>query len=487
MRRKLKRLLGFAAAEVSLLLIVASILVGGALTLLPVGKGSSDLAVVQNDFTKIKTAITAYYLKYGHLPCPASRNDAPNSANFGKSTDCTSATAPTGTVEFGSGVNIVRIGVVPVRSLNLSDTFMFDPWNSRFTYAVIKSLAQTSTIFANYSTAATQVITIQDKTGATINPNNSATIPNYVDYVIVSHGRDANGAYSYKGALSSTCKTSLLQGKNCDDDNVFVQSAHSYTSNNLFYDDYIAWVKNTDLLNNAGLSARPGACTSGFLPTNLPSLALWLDANDLTTITKDGSNNVTKWVDKSGNAYSFANAGATKPVYSASGFNSKPTMQIIGTFGFRVASMSTSASNLSIFFAAQQTNAANANYLLDVNGTATRMTLNLNNNGATYWYKQGIYSSTLSSSYTSNTYSSWIFSNGATTPARLYINGVQVATDTTFLPQDLKGNLSIGQKYTGGATTDFSGRISEVIIYTRAVTDSERQAVEQYLKLKWGL
>jgi len=470
-----------------LLLIVASILVGGALALLPVGKGSSDLEVVQNDFGKMKTAITAYYLKYGHLPCPASRNAAPNSATFGIATDCTSATAPTGTVEFGSGVNIIRIGVIPVRSLNLSDTYMFDPWNSRFTYAVIKSLAQTSTLFTNYSTSATQVITIQDKSGTIINPNNSASTPNYVDYVILSHGRDANGAYGYKGALTSTCKTSLLQGKNCDDDNVFVQAAHSYANNSSFYDDYITWVKNTDLLNYAGLSAKPGACTSAFLPTNLTSLALWLDANDLTTITKDGSNNVSTWVDKSGNSYSYVNGGATKPVYSATGFNSKPTMQLTGTYGFKGGAISTTASNLSIFFAAQQTNTAGGNYLLDVNGVATRMTLNLNTNGVTYWYKQGAYSSTLSSSYTANTYSSWIFSNGATTPARLYINGAQVATDTTFLPQDLLSNLAIGQKYTGPATTDFSGNVSEVIIYTRALTDSERQAVEQYLKLKWGL
>ena len=454
---------------------------------MPVGKGSSDLAVVQNDFTKIKTAITAYYLKYGRLPCPASRNDAPNSANFGKSTDCTTGSAPTGTVEFGSGVNTIRIGVVPVRSLNLSDTYMFDSWNSRFTYAVIKSLAQTSSNFSSYSTSATQVITIQDKSGATINPNNSASTPNYVDYVLVSHGRDANGAYSYTGALSSTCKTSLLQGKNCDNDNIFVQAAHSYTNSSSFYDDYITWVKNTDLLNNAGYSARPGACTSAFLPTSLSSLALWLDANDLATITKDGSNGVSTWKDKSSNAYSYINGGTTKPVYSATAFNSKPTMQLTGTYGFKGGAITTTASNLSIFFAAQQTNTANANYLLDVNGTSTRFTLNLNNNGASYWYKQGAYSSTLGSSYAANTYSSWIFSNGATIPARLYINGSQVATDTTFASQDLLSTLSIGQKYTGPATTDFSGNVSEVIIYTRALTDSERQAVEQYLKLKWGL
>ena len=39
-----------------------------------------------------------------------------------------------------------------------------------------------------------------------------------------------------------------------------------------------------------------------FTPTDIPGLALWLDASDAATITLDGSNNVSQWSDKSGNA-----------------------------------------------------------------------------------------------------------------------------------------------------------------------------------------
>ena len=39
-----------------------------------------------------------------------------------------------------------------------------------------------------------------------------------------------------------------------------------------------------------------------FSPTDIPGLALWLDASDAATITLDGSNNVSQWNDKSGNA-----------------------------------------------------------------------------------------------------------------------------------------------------------------------------------------
>lgn len=39
-----------------------------------------------------------------------------------------------------------------------------------------------------------------------------------------------------------------------------------------------------------------------FTPTDIPGLALWLDASDASSITLDGSSNVSQWSDKSGNA-----------------------------------------------------------------------------------------------------------------------------------------------------------------------------------------
>lgn len=487
MRKKLKRLLGFGSAEISLILIIASTMVGSMLALLPVQKGSSDIAVTQERFLKVRTAITAYYQKYGYLPCPASRADAPSTANFGKSTDCTTASAVTGVSETGTSPNTVRIGVVPVRSLNLSDSDMYDSYGNRITYAVIKALAQSSANFTSFTTTATQVISIQDKKGLVINPNSSSTTLNYVPFVLVSHGRDGNGGYNEKGSLVSTCLSSKLQGKNCDNDNVFASAPHNYANSNAFYDDYIYWSGITVLKNATGTSAKSsGACTSSISPADLGSLVLWLDANDLTKITKDASNNVSQWLDKSSNAYACINGGTTKPLYSSTGLNSKPTMSLTGKFGFKCSTMSVALGNMSIFFVAQQTNTANANYLLDVNGASNRFTLNLISNGGTYWYKQGTFSATLPASYASNSYASFIFNAGATTPAQLYVNGTQVATGTTFASQDLKTSFVIGQKYTGAATADFSGNISEVIIYNRTLSIAERQAIEGYLKTKWG-
>jgi hypothetical protein len=60
-------------------------------------------------------------------------------------------------------------------------------------------------------------------------------------------------------------------------------------------------------------------------PTELPGCVLWLDAADLSSITKDGSNKVSQWSDKSGNAKHAVQAtGADQPTYSAAGFGGFP-------------------------------------------------------------------------------------------------------------------------------------------------------------------
>lgn len=45
-----------------------------------------------------------------------------------------------------------------------------------------------------------------------------------------------------------------------------------------------------------------------FVPRDIPGLQLWLDASDVSTVTLDGSNNVSQWADKSGNLKHAAQA-----------------------------------------------------------------------------------------------------------------------------------------------------------------------------------
>jgi hypothetical protein len=75
------------------------------------------------------------------------------------------------------------------------------------------------------------------------------------------------------------------------------------------------------------LSAQP-AFAQDWTPANggVPT-ALWLDANDAGTITKDGGNLVSQWNDKSGNARHVTQAtAANRPTYQAAGLNGKPAV-----------------------------------------------------------------------------------------------------------------------------------------------------------------
>ena len=65
-------------------------------------------------------------------------------------------------------------------------------------------------------------------------------------------------------------------------------------------------------------------------PANLTGLALWLDANDASTITLNGST-VSQWRDKSGNGRHASQAtAANQPTYSATGLNGKSTLTFDG-------------------------------------------------------------------------------------------------------------------------------------------------------------
>jgi hypothetical protein len=51
-------------------------------------------------------------------------------------------------------------------------------------------------------------------------------------------------------------------------------------------------------------------------PIELTDCALWLDASDAASITKDGSNLISQWNDKSGNANHCTASGTARPLYS---------------------------------------------------------------------------------------------------------------------------------------------------------------------------
>jgi hypothetical protein len=77
--------------------------------------------------------------------------------------------------------------------------------------------------------------------------------------------------------------------------------------------------------------------------------------------------------------------------------------------------------------------------------------------------------------------------------AQLRIDGIEVARAALALPRSIaRTHNFIGNNhyYLDQNTTQcdpFVGRIGEVLLYARAVSDSERAAIERYLSAKWGV
>lgn len=77
----------------------------------------------------------------------------------------------------------------------------------------------------------------------------------------------------------------------------------------------------------AVLSTRGG---DAWTPAQLPGVTLWLDADDATTVTLNGSN-VSQWRDKSGNDWHMDQAVASdQPAYVTGGLNGKAIIRTDG-------------------------------------------------------------------------------------------------------------------------------------------------------------
>ncbi len=230
------RRLGYSLIELAVVLAVLGLIAGMGLSLLGSHNTKKQLADMSDQMLQIRLAIKHHLVKYGYLPCPAARDAAEDTANFGRSENCGVAAVNPGVFDAGT----VRVGSVPVRTLNLPDRMMYDAWSMRLTYAVVENLARDQANYNAYANAETNgVIELRDVAGAQIPPSTSALV---VAYLVVSHGKDKKGAYNKAGAITVPCGATGKDFENCDNDKIFVNG--DITESDVvanYYDDILEW------------------------------------------------------------------------------------------------------------------------------------------------------------------------------------------------------------------------------------------------------
>lgn len=231
---------GFTLVELSVVLVVISLLVAGGLAASVSMVNRSAYIDTRTQLQQIEQSLQDYYTVNGRLPCVASLTEATSSSSFGVEIGATGTTCAGGAaestpghyrVDSGGGV-MVRVGMLPVRTLGLSDSVAADKFGSRIVYAVTEKLTD-----AGQFGTAPGAITIRDA-------NNNNILTNAA-YFVTSLGRDRKGAYALSNAsLVEACgSTGNLDVPNCTlNDAIFREAPFNRgTEENYFYDDLAHW------------------------------------------------------------------------------------------------------------------------------------------------------------------------------------------------------------------------------------------------------
>ncbi|HYG78294.1 MAG TPA: autotransporter-associated beta strand repeat-containing protein [Planctomycetota bacterium] len=216
-----------------------------------------------------------------------------------------------------------------------------------------------------------------------------------------------------------------------------------------------------------------GTLRTGLLPPS--GSVLWLDASDLSTLTKDGSNRVSEWRDKNGTAEKMAQgAVAQQPVLITYGINSLPVIRTAAATQQHLFTNTNFPAPCSVFYVSRQTGGANL-----------RMLTARNNNWLLgYWNgfrQRAFFEGWVNQPNTAADTNAYLY--GATIPgagqaSTFYENGVQLASNTggTQGPNGL--SLSGSGEFSNG---DFA----EILVYNSVLNTASRQAVEAYLNARW--
>ena len=232
-------------------------------------------------------------------------------------------------------------------------------------------------------------------------------------------------------------------------------------------------------------------------PANVPGCALWLDGADSSS-----TSNITTgtWYDKSGlsrtatsnsggSAFSMGTINSlpavTFPSGSATAFIAQAPITLSSTVGFSiffVARWTAGSSDRVRFFCTQFSAGGTLDIELVGSNAAFPTTADLY--GGTTSAGADLYGFTIPSN-TPFVYST-VFTSTAANGYSHWLNGVSGGSQTPAGAGTVNG-MVIGNYTVPGAAYAFIGQMGEFLMFSNALNTTQRQAVERYLSLKWGL
>ena len=209
---------GFTLIELSVVLLIISLMLGGILTIQNQKIRAERLAETNMKLDAISKALYNYRLIHGALPCPGDSSLASTHANFGLQANGASCDSG-GTINSNHNSDAPYDtfgGSVPVTTLGLPSDYAVDAWGAYFTYYLHKGASNAS----NFATGTSAVdvsanaIIVKDESGTTISTNN-------IFAIVLSHGPNGHGAYlpSGSGVPKNSGSSNTNEENNCMCDN----------------------------------------------------------------------------------------------------------------------------------------------------------------------------------------------------------------------------------------------------------------------------
>jgi prepilin-type N-terminal cleavage/methylation domain-containing protein len=222
---------GFTLTELTIVLVIVALLLGGMLVPLSAQRDLQDSRETQKQLSDISEALLGYAAAHNatdgrpYLPCPDTDNDG-----FENRTGSTCAN---------------QEGRLPWIELGVGRE---DAWGNRFRYRVAATYSNMTTGFVLGQTGALRIC--EDPTCAP----SSTILANNLPVVIISHGKNGAGAFNVSGG-TNPAPTGTDEISNQDGDNNFVLHTPSNIAGNEF-DDLVTWISPYILFNRMITAGR---------------------------------------------------------------------------------------------------------------------------------------------------------------------------------------------------------------------------------------
>lgn len=269
---------GFTLIEMAIVVLISGFLLAAYIQAYQTYIVSKEQEETLENMKMIDDALFSYFGDTGRYPCPSNPDAAPGEADYGvQQCRLTPASACPGTIVCDDGerdadgdgtTDTILIGAVPIAELltidNIRDELqllpkhVLDGWGNKLTYAVSENMASEALNQGNPARNDWGSIDLVDENSRSVVTPQAST-----HWVLLSHGRNAKGAFTWEGENQGDClvgatATVPAEGnnlatagvetelENCDrNDGVFVKALLSFSEDDNYFDDLVYFQAST--------------------------------------------------------------------------------------------------------------------------------------------------------------------------------------------------------------------------------------------------